>query len=138
MAKKIILIVEDNPVVRYLEERILRQEGYDTRWTDATSVAWDYIHQGWVSLLVLDADVLRQHPNGDLKREEGLRFLKELRKSPKGSRSALPIVTTTGEIPPNTPSWEDACLGAEANAFFEHEFDLDEFVLIVKQLLPIP
>jgi CheY-like chemotaxis protein len=135
--KKIILVVEDDPVYRYLEERVLRQAGYVTRWTDSTSVAWSYIQEGWVNLLVLDADELRQQPYGTLRREEGLRFCEALRKSPQGARSVLPIVVTTAWLPHNSPSWKDACFAVGADAFFEHDFDLDEFVATVNRLLPV-
>jgi|WetSurMetagenome_2_1015567.scaffolds.fasta_scaffold1228997_2 CheY-like chemotaxis protein len=122
----LILIVEDDDVYRYLEERILQRAGYRTCYTDATEVAWETVNASQIDLIVLDADELRQKPYESKLREEGLRFLKALRASAKGEH--IPVVVTTSKLPLNAPDWRQASMNAGANAFFEHEFDLDAFV----------
>ena len=54
-----------------------------------------------------------------------------------GACSVLPVVVTTAKLPDNAPSWREACLSAGADAFFEHDFALDDFVTTVKRLFPV-
>jgi len=135
MRTKTILIVEDDQVYRYLVERILRQVGYLTFWTDATNVAWNYVQSGRVDLVVLDVDEVREIPEGPLKRGQGIQFLRQLRESESKAENPLPVVATTSKLPLNMESWRDLCLQQGANVFFEHEFDLDDFVKSVERLL---
>ncbi len=135
MNKPMILIVEDRPELRLLEEGALRGAGYETQWTDAIQEAARRVETGKVALLILDVDKVRDVPGGPPLREWGLAFLKRLRASPPPLPKRLPVIATTIHIPPTEESYEQTVMDAGADAFFEQPIDLEELVKKVEQLI---
>lgn len=135
MAKKKILVVEDDEVLRLVEERALRKAGYTTCWTDATNRVFYILHEEDIALVVLDVDAIRKDPNGPVMRGQGLEFLKQLRADERYSKEKLPVVGTTVHMPPEAPSWEPWFLAAGGNTFLEWPNVLDDLVPIVDKLL---
>lgn len=131
-----ILVVEDDDVFHIMEEEALRKEGYEVYWTDATVVAKTYLEHGDFNLLVLDLDQLRRVPYGPLLSEEGLRFLANLRASPKFSKDRLAIIATTVYIPEEGPaSFKERSFYAGADDFIEQPVTAAMLIPSVQRLL---
>jgi len=74
MSKTKILVVEDDEVYHLDVEERLNKAGFETRWTDATSVAETYLDSREYSLLMLDVFEIRRDPYGPLLKNEGYAF----------------------------------------------------------------
>ena len=150
---KTILIVENDEINQIMVESALKTAGYDTRWTDATNLAWECLQRnayasdvggsqvmwkpldtGAYALVVLDVDEIRAEPYGPLLREEGLRLLRRIRADPRFTKERLPVIGTTSFLPPNAPSWRTEFLRSGGNAFFEWPFSGDDLVAKVQDL----
>lgn len=149
-----VLVVEDEETRRIPVEKHLQDAGYDTRWTDSTSLAWKYLERGacasavygpdivWESvpgdgykLVVLDVDELRELPRGPVLRGEGIKFLRKLRGDPRFSKKKLPVIGVTHLLPPDSASWKETFMRAGGNCFFECPLDLSELVRSANRLL---
>jgi CheY-like chemotaxis protein len=130
-----ILIVEDDEVLRYMREKSLREEGFETCWTDASGRSLEIVQEGGIDLVILDVDEIRRKPHGPLLRGEGIIFLKKLRENTRFSKEKLPVIGTTKHLHPKDSSWEKEFMKAGGNMFFEEPFSRGELVSAVRSLL---
>lgn len=151
-----VLVVEDESLLSMIVAKVLGDAGYDTRWTDASTMAWEYLDKsvcassigtdiiwepvgrGGYGLVVLDVDRIRREPYELTQQGEGLRLIKRLRNDRRFSAASLPVIGITHHLPPYATSWEDDFLRAGGNVFFEWPIDLQEMVNAVSRLIGPP
>lgn len=130
-----ILVVEDEYVLREVEERALRAAGFETCWTDATTQAQAIIEESGIDLIILDVDKIRAIPYEPPLRGQGLQFLIKMRKELHLSKEKFPVIGTTHHTPPGEYSWYAAFMEAGGNAFLEWPAVFDELVSTVIEVL---
>lgn len=108
MGKK-LLIVDDSPELRRLNQKVLRPEGYDIRTAASLQEARERIACDRPDVILMDIDL----PDG-----EGLSFYRALRQS-----AAIPVVFLTARADEQTAR---ACLHAGGNAFLTKPYKLEE------------
>jgi PAS domain S-box-containing protein len=82
--REMVLIIEDDPGVARLEEKLLLRAGFAVRSTGGAAEAWEAVHRGGIDLIVLD-----QNLQGDT---SGLEFYERLR----ASGDQTPAILVTG------------------------------------------
>ncbi len=82
-----ILIIDDDKAVRTSLVLLLQQEGFDSRNTSSPNEALAYLNHNTPSLVILDLNF-----SLDTSGEEGIRLLKQIRKTHPG----IPVILITG------------------------------------------
>jgi len=137
MAK--ILVVEDRTYYARIVEEMLQQRGHQTRWTDASEVAFRYLKEGHpdgvaFDLLVLDVNEIREHPDGPARSPEGIYLLERIRQDEQFVD--LPVVGTTIFLDESVQrKWQEIFAEAGGDRFFRHEIDEEEFLATIDELL---
>ncbi len=83
-----ILVADDEPEIRYLLSRVLREAGYLVTGVADGEAAWEALCAERYDLLVTDLEMPRL---------TGLELLQRMR----GGRPDLPVVLISGKIPPS-------------------------------------
>jgi DNA-binding response OmpR family regulator len=117
----VILVVEDDPLVRELLSTVLTDEGYEVMAAEHGEQALAAIGTIWPNLITLDLDL----PGiaGDL-------ILAELRR--RTETHELPVVIVSAKHP--IPS----AVHTMAQAIVPKPFDIDELLTVVRRLAPPP
>ena len=81
-----ILVVDDDPVIRQLNAKVLGLFGYQTETAEDGAAAWEALQTSRYDLLITD---------NSMPKVSGIELLKKLR----SARMALPVIMATGTLP---------------------------------------
>lgn len=121
--RRLILIVEDDMMMRIFYERLFKQEAPDLSYHLAESGedALEYLRENPVDAIVTD---------WDLPRMNGIVLVKALRSHP--TTKGLPIVMVSGRT---GPGYMDIAVKAGASDYFSKPFDIKIFLDRLRTLL---
>jgi DNA-binding response OmpR family regulator len=117
----IILVVEDDPLIRTLLTDVLTDEGYNVVAAETGDQALTVIGTVWPRLITLDLD---------LPGISGDRILAELRRRDETRELPIVLVTATEPIPPPVRRL--------AQAIVPKPFDIDRLLTVIRGLVPPP
>ncbi len=117
----IILVVEDDPLIRTLLTDVLTDEGYTVVAAETGDQALTAITTVWPRLITLDLDL--PGISGEL-------ILAELRRRDETRELPVVAVTATEPIP--------ASVRRLAQAIVPKPFDIDKLLTVIRKLVPPP
>lgn len=121
--RPLILIVEDDMMMRIFYERLFKHEALDLSYHLAENGegALEYLRENRVDAIITD---------WDLPRMNGIVLVKALRSHP--TTKALPIVVVSGRT---GPGYMDIAVKAGASDYFSKPFDIKTFLDRLRTLL---
>ncbi len=117
----IILVVEDDPLIRTLLTDVLTDEGYTVVAAETGEQALSAITTVWPHLITLDLDL--PGISGEL-------ILDQLRRRDETRELPVVVVTATEPIP--------ASVRRLAQAIVPKPFDVDKLLTVIRKLVPPP
>lgn len=122
-SRPLILIVEDDMMMRIFYERLFKQEALDLSYHLAENGegALEYLRENRVDAIITD---------WDLPRMNGIVLVKALRSHP--TTKALPIVVVSGRT---GPGYMDIAVKAGASDYFSKPFEIKTFLDRLRTLL---
>jgi len=119
-----ILVVDDEPSIRNLLDRVLRQEGYQVSSAVNGNEGLDHVNRENPHLIILDLNL------PDLSGED---VCQRIRQTPR--IQSTPVMILTGR---NTQGLSTRCLNEGADDYLSKPFDIPELVAHVRALLRRP
>jgi putative two-component system response regulator len=118
-----ILVVDDDPSIRFLLYRLLLDEGYSVATAADGSLALEAVAERLPDLILLDIDMPGM---------SGFEVCRHLKQSPRTRLVPVVIITAQGELPRRLNAWEDG-----ADDFLSKPFHLAEVTARCRSLLRI-
>lgn len=119
---KRVLVVEDDPAVSHMIDKILRLEGYGTKVVTDGRTVLDSLRSNAYDIVVLDVML----PGMD-----GITIMKEIRDDPATAHIPVVIVSAKADDATTWAGWRAGC-----NYYMTKPFDPDELLEILKRHEP--
>ncbi len=127
---KIILVVDDNPVILKTMSVVLKSKGYQVSMAQGGPEAFSLVHNEKPDLILLDLSFPPDLANVGGPMRDGFQILEWLRHTPEVADTPVIIISGT-----NPEEYQDRATAAGVVACFKKPLNKDEVLAAVQQVL---